>query len=57
MSPEVINCLKNEMCIYWSHFDSKYKYFVGQDKLLVDEKLLTMFRLSSAIKSGEEKSA
>lgn len=56
MSPEVINCLRNEMNIFWDHFESKYQSFSQETQNLIDEKLQEMFKVSSAIKNRDQSS-
>ena len=52
MSPEIVNCLVNEMKISWDHFEKKHFSFSTQVKSLIDSKLLKMFEISGTIKAG-----
>lgn len=52
MSPEVIQCLKNEMMILWNHFESKYLSFSASEKTLISDNIEKMLEASKSIKSG-----
>ena len=51
MSPEVVNCLVNEMKISWDHFQTKYSSFSSAAQSLIDSKLLEMLEVSRSIKA------
>ena len=53
MTPEVINCLVNEMKVSWDHFVEKYSCFSNDVKSSIDSKLLKMFETSCSIKTGK----
>jgi len=52
MSPEIVNCLVNEMKIFWGHFEKKYSSFSSEVQSLIDSKLLQMLDISRSIKAG-----
>lgn len=52
MSPDVINCLKNEMKVSWNHFETKYFSFNNTIQSSIDNKLLEMLEVSNSIKAG-----
>ena len=52
MSPDVVNCLVNDMKVSWDHFEAKYSSFSNTVQILIDSKLLEMLEVSRSIKAG-----
>ncbi len=51
MSPEVIQCLRSEMMILWSHFYRKYLSFSPAIQTLINDKIEKMLEASKSIKN------
>ncbi|TOF05473.1 hypothetical protein CGJ29_19975 [Vibrio parahaemolyticus] len=51
MNINVRQCLKNDMRIYWPHYEAKYQSFCGNDKAMIDSKLASMHFNAASIKS------
>lgn len=52
MSPEVIDCLVNEMKVSWEHLEAKYSSFSTEIQSLIDSELIEMLEVSRSIKTG-----
>ncbi|EKO3844564.1 hypothetical protein NTE29_004875 [Vibrio harveyi] len=53
MEQRVINCLKYEMKISWSHFEREFSRYTSEEQLYIEQELTTLFDASAKVRNDE----